>query len=208
MALSSACGPKDIISRISKKDENQRQRMGYRGKQNHWVSPLRYKWDTLKRLLSPNASFKGKFYNHMSAREVRNLVSPEVWSSYYKFCFERNPWDRVVSLYYFACRTEPRMPFSDFVHSDEILTLKERGRDLYSIDGEVVVDRICRFESLQEDLDGVCRELDMPHPLPLPYAKSGFRKDLNGYRALYKDTDRQRVHDLFRKEIEEMGYRF
>lgn len=208
MALSSVCGPEDIISRISRKDEEQRKRLGYRGKQNYWVSPLRYNWAALKWFISPDSYFKGKFYNHMPARELRELISPKVWSTYYKFCFERNPWDRVVSLYYFACRTEPRMPFTDFVHSDALLTLKERGRELYCIDGQVVVDRICRFESLQEDLDDVCRELDLPCPLPLPHAKSGFRKDRSGYRALYSDADRERVYELFRPEIEQMNYRF
>jgi len=47
-------------------------------------------------------------YNgHVRAAAIRNRVSHEVWSTYFKFAFVRNPWDRFLSLYcYFATMNE------------------------------------------------------------------------------------------------------
>jgi len=33
----------------------------------------------------------------MPAFEIKNRVPAEVWNSYFKFCVERNPWDKVLS---------------------------------------------------------------------------------------------------------------
>jgi hypothetical protein len=34
------------------------------------------------------------FYNHMPAAEVRACLDDRVWRSYFKFAFDRYPWDR------------------------------------------------------------------------------------------------------------------
>ena len=39
----------------------------------------------------------GDFYNHFSAWGIRRAIDAETWNSYFKFCVERNPWDKTVS---------------------------------------------------------------------------------------------------------------
>ena len=77
VALSSICGPNDIITAISPKDEKLRLNLGYRGKQN---------------ILIPGTS--KKYFNHMPASAVKPTLPTEIWDEYFKFCVERNPWDR------------------------------------------------------------------------------------------------------------------
>jgi len=185
IALSKFCGPDDIITPISEEDERIRHRLGYRGPQNH----------------------EG-FYNHIGAREIMNRVDPEVWNGYYKFCVERNPWDRAVSLYYFLYRNKTPVPFADFVASDTIHRLRENGFENYTVDGEIVVDRICLYERLDEELEAVRKHLGLPEPLALPRAKAGFRKDGKHYRELFDDASRRRIERLCAEEIERFGYRF
>lgn len=44
---------------------------------------------------------KGRtWFNHMSARRIRQLVGDDVWNSYYKFSIIRNPFDRLVSAFH------------------------------------------------------------------------------------------------------------
>jgi hypothetical protein len=57
------------------------------------------------------------FYNHMPAFEVRRRVGEAVWNSYFKFCIERNPWDKVLSFYWMErfrsnghCELAQRLP--------------------------------------------------------------------------------------------------
>ncbi len=87
-------------------------------------------------------------------------------------------------------------------------SLKRDGRELYTINGEVVVDRIFRFESLEEDLRDIFERLDVAGKPELPRTKSSFRPQGFHYRALYGDGDRMLVAELFRDEIETMGYTF
>lgn len=205
IALSKVCGPDDIITRISPEDEATRRELGYRGPQNDKLSFPKHFFSNWKAFVLT----RGHFYNHMSAGEVRAALGDEIWNSYYKFCFERNPWDRVVSLYYWRCQQEPRPSISEFLDSGVPKVLKRRGYGVYTIDDEVAVDRVCRFENLEQELEQVCNQrLGLPEKLVLPRAKSGYRKDKRHYRELLDDEDRRKVAALFAREIALFGYEF
>lgn len=207
IALSKFCGPDDIITPISSEDEKTRSDLGYPGAQNYLtpISDLGVR-GVIKTCL------KGKrvprYFNHISAKEVKNHIGEEIWNSYYKFCFERNPWDRMVSLYYWRCRTEPRPTISEFVESAVPLALKRKGIELYSIDGKVAVDKVCFFENLSEDLESIRKQLGIPEKLELPRAKSKFRTEKKGYRELMGQEDQEKISKLFSDEINLWGYKF
>src|SRR5262245_26713167 len=50
-------------------------------------------------------------------KQARTLLNDDkVWRSYFKFAFERNPWDRQVSVYHFRYRdTAAAAPFSSYM---------------------------------------------------------------------------------------------
>src|ERR1700682_3953358 len=60
--------------------------------------------DVVTPIIPPVAGHKARHhegvYNHITACLVQPRVPPHVWSSYFKFCVERNPWDKVLSHYY------------------------------------------------------------------------------------------------------------
>ena len=37
------------------------------------------------------------FYNHMSARRIRDLIGQDIWDRYFKFTVVRNPFDKLIS---------------------------------------------------------------------------------------------------------------
>jgi hypothetical protein len=98
IALSRLCGPEDVITRISPADEKLRQELGYPGPQNTALPA----W-SLGLGARAVAALRGKtleYYNHAPAEFVRRHVDPAVWNGYFKFSFERDPYDKAISRYY------------------------------------------------------------------------------------------------------------
>lgn len=207
IALSKVCGPQDIITPIEPKDERIRQSLGYRGPQNYLLPFTAYTLSDWRFCLQQKRR-KRKFVNHMPARRVRPLVAPEVWNTYYKFCFERNPWDRMISLYYWRHKSEPRPSIADFVDSEAPQLLKQKGYGVYTIDNQVVVDRVCAFEDIPGELETLRTHLGIEESLELPNAKSSFRKDKRHYRDLMGEKEKIKVSELFQDEIRLIGYQF
>jgi hypothetical protein len=205
IALSKFCGPNDIITPISPEDEEARTKLGFSGPQNY-LSPV---WNYGVRDIFRMA-FRGerklRFYNHISAKEVKTHIGKEVWDSYYKFCFERNPWDRVISLYYWRNRSEPRPTISEFISSEAPKVLKERGYGVYTIDGKIAVDKVYKFENLADELEVFRTQIGLPDKLELPMAKSQYRKDKRSYRDLLSVQEKGRIAEMFRDEINLFGY--
>jgi hypothetical protein len=204
--LSQICGPRDIVTPIVPRVEGHQPR-NYEG----LISPVP---EILERpgkffsALRHTMSNRTKFYNHMPAREVKQRVPAEVWNGYFKFCVERNPWDKLLSHYNMHAAREGgglsldeylargRFPINDFRYID-------RSRS------KVIVDRILRYENLLEELSEIFAQLNIPFDGTLGVAaKSEYRADRRPYQEVFTDQQRRIVEKAFAKEIELHGYRF
>lgn len=132
IALSKICGPDDIITPISPEDEEIRKSSGFREAQNY----LQGGNTNLYTVKSHEGIAIMNFYNHIPAVAVKaGLINEHIWNDYYKFSFERNPFDKVISWYYFEYRDQDSLPpIKEFISS-----LKSRltGFDLYAIDDKI-----------------------------------------------------------------------
>lgn len=151
------------------------------------------------------------FYPHMPGYQVRALVGREIWDSYFKFTIERNPWDRQVSLFFYRHqRRKPKLEFEEHL-SSRIYPLLHSARidnwRTYTIDGEIAVDRILRFERIEEEFASVCRHLGI-EGASLPHSNAGPPRDRLNYRDYYTPKSRDIVAKWYRNEIEALGYEF
>ncbi len=190
IALSKFCGENDVITPIVPEDEALRRSLGYRGPQNY-----------------ENENGE-QFYNHISAKKIKQNIGSQIWNDYYKFCFERNPWDRLISLYYWRCQSEPRPSISEFLSTNNPMALKQKGYELYTLNKQVVVDRVCRFENIIEELEMIRVRLGIPGQIALPRAKSKYRTDKRHYQDILSDVERAKIEELFSDEINIFGYKF
>jgi hypothetical protein len=196
IALSAACGPDDVITPIG--EEAIRRTLGYRGPQNCLI-PLRSltgrDWlDLVKR------RNRLRYYNHAPARFVRRYCKE--WSSYFKFCVERNPWDKAVSSWAWVRKSgKSGLDLPEYIRSGEVCRVQNF--DMYSEGGRIVVDKVYRFESL--DTGTIGRDLGVELP-ELPRAKGGVRS--GHYRELLGQRERLEIQELFAREIENFGYEF
>ena len=209
IALSRYCGPDDIITTLSRPEERERAACGGVGPQNlaYRLRPLRkYSLHHIVRILKGRERLRvPSYYNHIPAAKVRTLVGDQIWNSYYKFTFVRNPWDRLASRYHWERSRQGRD-----IDMDEILGSKNPDENLqiYTIDGEIAVDRVCRYEALTDELTDVCRHLGIPFDGQLPQAKSGHRPKKQHYRELFTPEQAEIVRQKCAHEIEWFGYEY
>jgi hypothetical protein len=206
LALTALCGPKDVITPLTKIDEALR--AGCRGPQNWrlhgWWGSRRPLFK--RRWLKFTAADYG-FYNHIPAAEARALLDEKIWRGYFKFAFDRNPWDRQVSFYHHRYRGEAEPPpFATFMHEDRHARINNY--DIYSIDGDVAVDFVGRFENLEEDLKTALHHVGLDLASELPRAKTTFRRSNLPYRDYYDEDTRAMVGSWYQREIELLDYAF
>ncbi len=207
IALSKHCGPMDVITPIATEDEEVRRRLGYRGPQN-WEKPwYRYGPGNLRKFLRSGRR-AARYWNHVSARTIRENIKNEIWTGYFKFCFERNPWDKTVShFHYYRNKTGARsLTLDEYLKRGIEKTITDHV--LYCLDNDVVVDEVCRFEDLQNDFARMAKLIGLPEVPELPRTKSGFRKDKRPLEQILTPTARDQIAKSFAKEIELFGYTF
>jgi hypothetical protein len=237
LALAKVCGPDDVISAVVHPDDRALRDSlgpGYRSEQNDLV-PLRF-LTALDLVRAIRRRRRPRFTNHMAAVDIRRFVPPAVWDGYFKFCVERNPWDKAISAYFWWRELESQRArdpvtfrrglgaaadgvewmithhpvgdrsFAEFVRSGRAnLT---QGYGLYTIDGDVAVDRVLRFERLADELAEVARHLGIDDLPPLPRAKAGVRREGAHRHEMYDDRTRAKIAQVFAREIALFGYEF
>ncbi len=134
--------------------------------------------------------------------------------NYYCFTFVRNPWDLVVSEYFYINKNyNVDFSFKEFIYlGEKIKSTKgfkwfiERGNHLkpqctfLSKD----MDLIVRFENLQEDFNIVCDKIGIPRQ-QLPHKNKSKHKH---YTEYYDEETKQIVADRYAEDIEYFGYKF
>jgi hypothetical protein len=157
-----------------------------------------------QRRLAGDAREHPAYFNHIAARYIRKRLGRRRWNSYFTFCFERNPWDKVVSRYYFATgRGEFDGTFRDFVLGNQL----ESDFDHYSFDGQTVgVDFVGRYEQLEQDLQWVLDRLEITEPIQLSREKGNYRPAASRTDARFDPEMSEKVQRFYAREIRAFGY--
>jgi hypothetical protein len=144
------------------------------------------------------------YYNHMSATAIRKRIGGRMWDRYFTFCFERNPWEKVVSGFFWERgRRGVELDFEDYVLNAPLPSDFDR----YSFDGRSVgVDFVGRYEHLEEELRKVLDRLGIREPVMLGREKGSFRPREATVETMFTDEMSARVERIFAREIEAFGF--
>lgn len=174
------------------------------------------------------------WYNHMPAKTIRDQIGQDMWDRYYKFTIVRNPFDKLISGFFFYGKNGGKvagklMKLKAKVR--QVLDIEEKvdksrgqkeierfrswihkggsiiDRNKYMIDGEENMDYFIRYEHLHEDMKHVCDQLSIPfEPSLVPQFKKGLRKHSIPIQDYY-DTETYRiVREKYAWEVEKFGY--
>lgn len=144
------------------------------------------------------------FWNHMSAASIRERIGAKRFASLYKFCVEREPVDKCISHFSMYANSDKHRAGRWFENWDDYV---EQGRypidfaRYTSADGRLMVDRICRFERLEDELAEISERLGMPFAGLKATAKKGWREEI-------KPTDKQieQIYEAFAATNNFTGY--
>jgi hypothetical protein len=152
-------------------------------------------------------------HGHIRASELKAALPAEVFDSFFKFAFVRNPWDWQVSIYHYVLQRTDH-PDHDFYGSLRTFEayldwrIQTEGAELQSefvLDesGELLVDFVGRYETLAEDFGTVCERIGIN--CALPHVNGSKHRD---FRDCYTPETRALVEDAYRADIERFGYAF
>ncbi len=150
------------------------------------------------------------FFNHMPGHAIRNAIGEDCWNSYFRFCVERNPWEKTLSYYHFINqqRMNGELSFEDYLDSADFCV----DHPAYTEPGNpdlLLVDRVLRYERLEHELGEVFAQLGIAYSGSLGIqAKSEFRTDRRPYQDVLSDTQAALIGVAFRQETRLFGYHY
>ena len=203
--LSDYCGPDDILPPFGREEFPNRQPRNYKG----FFNPFKEMVNAFPRGLKTGVlDFinRQKFREHIHGPIIRCRIPKEIWNSYYKFCVERNPFDKVISHYYFLVgRKNLNLTFDEYLDS-KYRCLNYPSYTDYPKCENIIVDRVLRYEKLNEELSEVFGRLGVSFEGALnTKAKAYYRKDKMKPSDL-KDYQIAKIKEIYRKEIQFFGY--
>jgi hypothetical protein len=177
----------------------------------------RYHWNRLLDGLGIRVNYIGpatmrRFRKHATARQIRRHLPAEIYDSYFKFAFVRNPWDRMVSYYHFMIsepehhrhrRVKSMQSFEEYLRYEIRRGKASQKRLITDVSGRLLVDFVGRYECLPDDFGQVCRQVAIP--FDLGHCNKSTHRD---YREYYQPDTIQLVQEHFREDIEFFGYTF
>ena len=207
-AISQICGPDDVITpyrEASEKDRKGRGPQNYRIE--HPLKPPRSRWRRFLRRPERYWHPTIGFYEHMPAWRIRDYVGEEIWNSYFKFSFDRNPWDRQVSWYLYKTKSKARRPsFEQFMRSRYAYV---DNHELYMLGSALAVDFLGRYEALGQDLNKALTQAGVDIPITVPHVNVTPNKDKSRkYHSYYTAELRDRIAKWYAPEIAFLGYDF
>jgi hypothetical protein len=169
----------------------------------------------------------GQPIGHHTLRYFRYVYAKHEFDGYFKFTFVRNPWDRVVSAFHYLGEEQRYgvdrrwrdehlscyQGFEDFVmtglHRPEVLRWFHFTPqwDYVSVpwSSKSPVDFVGRYENLPHDFGVVAERLGLSAKLAV---RNQGRERKADYRSYYSPASRQKVADVYARDIREFGYEF
>ncbi|HEY2069764.1 MAG TPA: sulfotransferase family 2 domain-containing protein [Rhizomicrobium sp.] len=132
--------------------------------------------------------------------------------AYFKFAFVRNPWDRLVSFYFYARRFLARpVPQLQSLSFEGMLRALDGGEawtaGIFAMRPQTAMvagaDFTGRFERLAQDFATACTRIGIAPTLPRKNAS-----DHLAYATYYNDWSRSFVTRHYAGDVDTFGYRF
>ena len=177
-------------------------------------SSLKYR---IKTKIYRGTTLYNKLPVHAKSEEFRQYITPNIYDKLYSFCVVRNPWDWQFSIYNFALKTKKHFRhefFKKLVSFDSYIRWRCSNDGPFELqsdfikdkNGNLLVNKIIKFENLDNDFNTVLEELGLPS-LKLSKMRSVSQRR-NSYKDSYDDELINLVSEKFSTDIKLFDYSF
>ena len=155
IALSKYADEKSVITPIIDEDEKLRSQLNFKAPQNYQYTTeeLRKLPLSIKIQMPFTKKKRLKFYNHMPAALVKKRLGESIWETYTKVAIIRNPFDYMVSSFFWELKTKKNkfnLNFEEYVlKKGKKLFANDK---IYKINNENIINHMIRYDRLEQDM--------------------------------------------------------
>jgi len=138
-------------------------------------------------------------------------MTPQKWDSYYKFCFIRNPYDKIVSAWYHINRFN--IPFKNYLNLTNVCNDVEymhmflpQVRNIINEKGAIGVNFIGKFENLEEDFQSVLYTIGVKNIIHEVNKRMNVRTH-DIYYTYYDQETLDKVNILLGEDFNKLDYK-
>ena len=151
-------------------------------------------------------------HGHLSLRQVQANLAPGVWRDYFKFAFVRDPFDRFVSVCAMLNKRNPGYRGRETASMKRALTIprfrqrvlvRPQVEMLLDGSGELGMDLVGRYETLQESFAVVCRQIGIAE-VDLERSNAS---EHDAHASYYDDELLATVTAFYHRDFEAFDYR-
>ena len=147
-------------------------------------------------------------WKHAGASEYREFLGSE-YEKFFTFSFVRNPFDWQVSLYEYLRKSKGhhlhkfacQVSFKSYLKSCVAETIKTQSEFLTDYSGNLIVDKIGKYESLNDDFLSITKKLNLS--TTLPHLNKTIRSKCNYY---YDEESEDIILRNFKRDFELFNY--
>ncbi len=142
-----------------------------------------------------------KWLPHQYSSFIKDYLGDIKWNSYFKFCSIRNPFERLISAFFwYKHQNNEQVNMRNLRQEFEewLLLGKYQSFNNYLIDGKFALDDIIHVETLSDDMERICQRIGVPwNPMALPKFKSEFRPAGVTIDNIYSEKAKEIVSTMY-----------
>lgn len=150
--------------------------------------------------------FQKNFTSHTHAIQVKKILGSKIFDNYFKFCVEREPVDKCISYYFMRKNSlnsnyeRKNMTWEDFVNKKRFPV----DTNFYTHNGKLIVNKIIKYENLEEELYSVMRNLGLCN-FRIENSKNNFTREKN---PLVNLEHKKIIYETFKSSLKYTNYKF
>ncbi|MDW7694421.1 sulfotransferase family 2 domain-containing protein [Flammeovirgaceae bacterium SG7u.111] len=159
----------------------------------------------------------GRRKMHLNVTEIQKALGVNKFNEYFKFAFVRNPWDRVVSEFFWRKSRPNRIQFNTIY---EMLQFIENGN--YEIDDlnrhlapqyemicdssqkKLLIDYVANFENFTKEIHVIFTKIGIETPNIIPQENKSIRS--TDYNLYLKKQEKRLIEKIYEKDITLFDY--